>query len=164
MQLTLTVATITSHHYLVGSTPIGVAFIGRADGPANEWQTFFPAATARVVPTANQAAIRALTAYLTGKQTTFTCPLDVSYGTPFQQQVWQALRTIPYGQTWSYTQLAHSLNRPTAVRAIASAVGRNPLLIFVPCHRVIRQDGQLGGYRGGLPMKRALLALEKRPS
>ncbi|AVK61075.1 methylated-DNA--[protein]-cysteine S-methyltransferase [Lactobacillus sp. CBA3605] len=164
MQLTLTVATIMSHHYLIGSTPIGVAFIGRADGPDNEWQDFLPAATAQVVPTANQAAIRVLTAYLTGKLTTFNCPLDFSHGTPFQQQVWQTLRTIPYGQTWSYTQLAHDLNRPTAVRAIASAVGRNPLLILIPCHRVIRQDGQLGGYRGGLPMKHALLALEKRQS
>jgi methylated-DNA-[protein]-cysteine S-methyltransferase len=81
-------------------------------------------------------------------------------GTPFQQQVWAALRTIPYGETWSYKDLAEAIGRPTAVRAVGLANGRNPVSIVVPCHRVIGANGSLTGYGGGLAAKEWLLAHE----
>jgi AraC family transcriptional regulator, regulatory protein of adaptative response / methylated-DNA-[protein]-cysteine methyltransferase len=86
-------------------------------------------------------------------------PLDL-HGTPFQHTVWDALRAIPLGQTRTYSQLAASIGRPTATRAVASACGANPVAVLVPCHRVIAADGSLGGYRWGLARKRALLERE----
>lgn len=161
MQLTLTQLTIDTQTFWLGSTAQGLAFVGSANGPENEWQPFLPTATATLDANANQAAGQALAAYLSGQKVDFSLPLDLSHGTPFQQQVWQGLRQIPYGETRTYTALAAQLNRPTATRAIASAVGRNPILIVVPCHRIVRKDGQLGGYRGGLTMKQQLLSLEQ---
>ena len=161
MQLTLTQLTITEQTFWLGSTSRGLAFVGSANGPTDEWQQFYPTATTHVDPNANQTADRELTAYLAGQKTELSLPLDLSYGTAFQQQVWQTLQTVPYGTTWTYSDLAAKLQRPEAVRAIASAVGRNPLLMIIPCHRIVRKDGQLGGYRGGLPMKRQLLRLER---
>lgn len=81
-------------------------------------------------------------------------------GTPFQQAVWQQLQQIPVGTTLSYTELAQRLGRASATRAVASACGANPLAVLVPCHRVVRRDGSLGGYRWGLERKRQLLARE----
>ena len=81
-------------------------------------------------------------------------------GTPFQIKVWQALQTIPYGKTCSYQAIADQIGQPTAVRAVAQAIGANPLGVVLPCHRVIRANGELGGFAGGLPIKRALLAYE----
>ena len=81
-------------------------------------------------------------------------------GTPFQEQVWAALRTIPYGETWSYRDLAEAIGRPTAVRAVGLANGRNPVSIVVPCHRVIGANGSMTGYGGGLAAKEWLLAHE----
>ncbi|MFB9768586.1 methylated-DNA--[protein]-cysteine S-methyltransferase [Lactiplantibacillus modestisalitolerans] len=162
MHLSLTQTTIATQTYWLGQTANGLAFVGRANGPKDEWRDFFPAATATVEPNANQAAQAVLRDFLTGKTLRFDAPLDDTVGTAFQRQVWAILRTIPYGQQVSYQQVALQLNRPTAVRAVAHAIARNPCLIATPCHRVVRQDGTLGGYRGGLPMKRALLALEAR--
>ncbi|BDZ31767.1 methylated-DNA--[protein]-cysteine S-methyltransferase [Lactiplantibacillus sp. WILCCON 0030] len=161
MQLTLSQVTINQQTFWLGSTLQGLAFVGRANGPANEWRDLLPTATSQIDPAANQVAGRALADYLNGQKTEFSLPLDLSHGTPFQQQVWQALREVPYGATWTYSELAHKLQRPTATRAIASAVGRNPLLMVVPCHRIVRKDGQLGGYRGGLIMKQQLQQLER---
>jgi len=81
-------------------------------------------------------------------------------GTSFQQRVWRALQTVPRGKTWSYSQLAQRAGRPDAVRAVAGAVARNPVAIFVPCHRIVRKDGGLGGYRWGTACKEKLLARE----
>lgn len=92
----------------------------------------------------------------------FELPLDLR-GTLFQQRVWQALRQIPPGQTLSYSQLAERLGQPRAVRAVASACAANPLAVAVPCHRVLRSDGSLSGYRWGLERKRALLDTEAAP-
>lgn len=88
-------------------------------------------------------------------------PLD-PVGTEFQHSVWAMLRTIPYGERWSYTQLAQRIGRPRAIRAVASANARNPLSLFIPCHRVIGSDGRLTGYAGGLATKRKLLDHECR--
>jgi AraC family transcriptional regulator, regulatory protein of adaptative response / methylated-DNA-[protein]-cysteine methyltransferase len=100
-----------------------------------------------------------LTAYFEGNLREFTVPLDVR-GTPFQEKVWAALRTIPYGETWSYGDLARKLGKPTATRAVAHANGDNRISIVIPCHRVIGSDGELTGYGGGMWRKRALLERE----
>ena len=102
---------------------------------------------------------RQLDAYFKGDRTTFEVPLD-SVGTPFERRVWESLRDIPYGTTRSYSWQAERLRSPKAARAVGSANGRNPISIIVPCHRVVRQDGTLGGYAGGLDAKRYLLSLE----
>ena len=90
----------------------------------------------------------------------FDLPLDL-HGTPFQLRVWQALRAIPAGTTVTYTQLAQSMNLPAAVRAVASANAANPIAVAIPCHRVLRRDGALGGYYWGLERKAALLERER---
>ena len=100
-----------------------------------------------------------LTAYFAGQRREFDVPLR-ALGTPFQEQVWEALQAIPCGETRSYGQLARSLGRPTASRAVARANGDNPIAILVPCHRVVGSDGRLTGYGGGLWRKRYLLRLE----
>lgn len=87
-------------------------------------------------------------------------PLDAVSGTEFQRKVWKALRSIPAGQTRSYTEVAQAIGQPQAVRAVASACAANPLAVLVPCHRVLRSDGGWGGYRWGLQRKQQLLLLE----
>lgn len=111
-------------------------------------------------PTLQQAAAQ-LQQYLQGQRRGFDLPLDLSAGTAFQQAVWQALLALPCGHTTTYAALSQSLGRPSAVRAVAAAVGRNPISVVVPCHRVLGSDGSLTGYAGGLPRKAALLALEQ---
>lgn len=106
-------------------------------------------------------AARQIGAYFQGKLRRFELPLDLTQGTTFQQQVWQALLDIPVGETTSYGLLALHIGRQKAVRALGAAVGRNPLSIVVPCHRVIGAAGALTGYAGGLERKRALLLLER---
>jgi methylated-DNA-[protein]-cysteine S-methyltransferase len=108
-----------------------------------------------------QLAFRQLAEYLDGKRKVFDLPLMFS-GTPFQQQIWKQLQQIPYGATVSYKDIAAAIGNPKATRAVGQANHRNPIAIVVPCHRVISADGSLGGYGGGLPMKRFLLDLEKR--
>ena len=95
-----------------------------------------------------------------GKRDEMDVPLDYSLGTPFQQQVWRELRRVPWGEAISYGELAARIGNPKASRAVGSANGKNPLAPVVPCHRVIQSGGALGGYGGGLEMKRRLLALE----
>lgn len=106
-------------------------------------------------------AQRALEAYFAGAGRTFDVPLDLSLGTAFQQAVWRALLDIPFGQTTSYGEIARRIGRPEAVRAVGGAVGRNPLSILVPCHRVIGASGALTGYSGGMERKIALLRIER---
>jgi AraC family transcriptional regulator, regulatory protein of adaptative response / methylated-DNA-[protein]-cysteine methyltransferase len=102
-----------------------------------------------------------LNAYFNGTLTTFSTPLHL-LGSPFQQQVWQALRRIPYGQTRSYLEQAQQIGKPTAYRAVANANGANQLAIIIPCHRIINSNGELGGYGGGIARKQWLLEHEKR--
>lgn len=105
-------------------------------------------------------AERELAAYFDGTLDAFSCPLHTP-GTPFDRAVWEALREVPHGVTTTYGEIAQRIGRPTAVRAVAAANGRNRLAILIPCHRVIGRDGQLVGYGGGLPRKARLLALER---
>ncbi len=98
--------------------------------------------------------------YLAGKRKKFEIPCRLE-GTEFQKQVWNALQEIPYGQTWSYGELARAIGNPKACRAVGMANNRNPIQFIIPCHRVIGADGKLVGYGGGLAMKAFLLDLEK---
>ena len=101
-----------------------------------------------------------ITGYFDGHRQDFDDALDLTAATPFQRRVWLAARLIPYGETRSYRQLAISIGQPGAVRAVGQALARNPLAIIVPCHRVLKTGGGLGGFAGGLEMKRYLLSLE----
>ena len=98
--------------------------------------------------------------YFRGGRQTFPDDLDLSAGTPFQQDVWLTARSIPYGETRSYGWIAATISRPLAARAVGQAMGKNPLAIIIPCHRVVASGGGLGGFGGGLDMKRRLLGLE----
>jgi len=104
--------------------------------------------------------IAQLTEYFAGERTEFTVPLAL-HGTDFQRKVWTALRQIPYGETWSYGQLADHLGQPSASRAVGLANGKNPIGVIVPCHRVVGADGSLTGYGGGLERKQFLLDFER---
>ncbi len=106
-----------------------------------------------------EQAARELTEYFAGTRKKFTVTL-APQGTDFQMRVWQAMRKIPFGHTMSYGQLAAVVGSPAASRAVGAACGRNPLMILIPCHRVLASDGSLHGFGGGLPMKEFLLKLE----
>jgi methylated-DNA-[protein]-cysteine S-methyltransferase len=112
-------------------------------------------------PGAFDDAVDQLDAYFAGELTDFDLKLDLR-GTEFQQRVWKALLTIPYGETRSYGEIAEQIGAPGAARAVGLANGRNPIAIVVPCHRVIGSGGSLTGYGGGLERKQTLLELEKR--
>ena len=104
--------------------------------------------------------VRQLRAYFAGTMKSFDLPLQLE-GTEFQKTVWRALQEIPYGETWSYGQLASHIGKPQAMRAVGAANGRNPIPVIIPCHRVIGADGSLTGFGGGLPIKKKLLELER---
>jgi methylated-DNA-[protein]-cysteine S-methyltransferase len=152
-------------------TPLGPLTLAATEGGlAAAWfdaQKHHPGAIDAPVDASHvhlQQAAREFAAYFTGERSPaegFRVPLDPQ-GTPFQQQVWQALRDIPVGATVSYGEIARRVGRPNAVRAVGAAVGRNPLSVIVPCHRVVGSDGALTGYAGGLPRKAALLRREVR--
>lgn len=105
-------------------------------------------------------AYRQLEEYFKGERRDFDLPLN-PYGTKFQLSVWEALRAIPYGETWSYKQVAEKVGNPKASRAVGMANNRNPIPIIIPCHRVIGANGQLVGYGGGIGIKKFLLNLEQ---
>jgi len=108
-----------------------------------------------------QEAAKQLKEYFAGERQVFDLPLAPK-GTNFQKAAWQALTTIPYGETRSYKQIAEQIGKPKACRAVGLANNRNPIAIVIPCHRVIGSDGKLVGYGGGLPIKKFLLELEER--
>lgn len=105
-------------------------------------------------------AVTEIREYLDGKRTDFDVPVKAS-GTPFQKRVWDALCRIPYGETRTYGEIARAVGSPRGARAVGMACGQNPVMILIPCHRVIGSTGKLVGFGGGLPMKESLLNLEK---
>jgi len=149
---------------LVGATPRGVCAVAMAASDAE-----LERAIAREYPAASIAAddrglarwTKEILAHLTGRQPRLDLPLDVQ-ATAFQWQVWEALRTIPYGETRTYGQVAAAIGRPAAVRAVARACATNPVALAIPCHRVVGADGRSSGYRWGANRKKALLASERR--
>lgn len=110
-----------------------------------------------------QLYVTELIEYFEGERISFTVPFDY-HGTNFQLAVWNALCQIPYGETTSYSDIASNIHKPAAVRAVGAAIGANPVLITVPCHRVVGKNGKLTGYRGGLEMKTRLLDIERKGS
>jgi len=109
-----------------------------------------------------QDLMERLRAYFAGHKVDFPDRLDLSAATAFQREVWKATRLIPYGETRSYAWVAAQIGKPKAVRAAGQALGRNPLPVIIPCHRVLASNGGLGGFSGGLEMKRFLLHLEAK--
>lgn len=148
---------------LLGATPAGICAIRFGDA-TSELRERFTAEFPHAEPATARAPLRgwldALQRHLTGGLPELRLPLDVA-ATPFQRRVWEALRSIPYGETRTYAEIARLAGNPQAVRAAASACGANPVAVAIPCHRVLRSDGGLGGYRWGLSRKAQLLALEK---
>ncbi len=108
--------------------------------------------------------VERLKAYFAGHRVNFPDRLDQSQATVFQRQVWEAARSIPYGETRSYAWVAGQIKRPVAVRAVGQALGKNPLPVIIPCHRVLASNGGLGGYSGGIETKKYLLRLESSGS
>jgi len=139
-----------------GDTLCGLWFADQKGIPPWALQAPMPPSPTGVLLAAQQQ----LNGYFSGTCKSFDLPLDFLEGTDFQRTVWSALRQIPYGHTRSYGQLAEAIGRPRAVRALGGAVGRNPLGILLPCHRVVGHSGALTGYTGGLDRKLALLRLE----
>ena len=135
----------------------GAWFEGQRHAPAAEH--FLPHLEAPADALLHKAG-QQLQAYFSGQSLAFDLPLDLSAGTPFQQAVWHELLELTEGQIGSYGAIARAMGRPSAVRAVGAAVGRNPISIIVPCHRVLGSNGQLTGYAGGLWRKQALLRLE----
>jgi methylated-DNA-[protein]-cysteine S-methyltransferase len=146
----------------LAASPVGLAglwFEGQRHEPVQQLHgpSAWPEAAAHPVLL---EASRQLGQYLSGRRDAFDLPLDLSSGTGFQQDVWRALLTVGRGTTTSYGALGRRLGRSLAMRAVGAAVGRNPLSIVVPCHRVVGANGSLTGYAGGLDRKTALLVLE----
>jgi methylated-DNA-[protein]-cysteine S-methyltransferase len=148
----------------VAATAKGLCYVGSHNNPLSEvtdWaRTRFPRSTLIHDDAKLQPYVTELIEYLQGERKSFTIPFDFN-GTPFQVAVWHALCDIPYGQTKSYSDIANHIQNPSSVRAVGAAIGANPILITVPCHRVIGKNGTLTGYRGGLEMKTTLLQLER---
>ena len=151
---------MTGPTYFVYRTPLGRVAI-ESDGTAITRFAFGPArlgGTLRASALTNKASSQVLE-YLAGKRKEFDVPYRAG-GTPFQQEVWAAISSIPYGQTRTYAQIAQAIGRPKALQAVGQACGRNPVPLFVPCHRVVGSAGKLCGYAFGPAIKRFLLQLE----
>jgi methylated-DNA-[protein]-cysteine S-methyltransferase len=148
---------------LLAGTPRGLVRVGLPNQDADALlEDLARRVSPRVLeaPTQLDRARRELDLYFEGKLTDFDLPLDWQLSRDFRRRVLRAIARIPYGQTRSYTQMARSAGNERAVRAAGTACGSNPLPLVVPCHRVLRTGGALGGYGGGLPMKEGLLRLE----
>ncbi len=151
---------------LVAGTEKGLCAVKLADSEAKlevDLSREFPEAKLRRNDIAFDQPVRDLLEYLKGKQPSLDLPLDIQ-ATAFQWQVWEHLRRIPYGETRSYGQVAKAMGQPKAVRAVARACATNPVALVIPCHRVIREDQSLGGYRWGLQRKEKLLKRERETS
>jgi methylated-DNA-[protein]-cysteine S-methyltransferase len=149
----------------IAATTKGLCFVGSQNGTFDELSVWarkqFSGSSLMEDDHKLEPFAEELIEYFAGQRKNFTIPFDY-HGTPFQLAVWQALCEIPYGKTKFYMDVANHINKPKAVRAVGAAIGANPVLITVPCHRVIGKNGSLTGYRGGLEMKRKLLELEQR--
>jgi len=164
MQISYTIADCSLGRVLVAATNRGVSaiYLGDQDEPlAAALRKEYPHAEISRSPEGNSQWVRAIVRHLAGAQPQLDLPTDVA-ATAFQRRVWEALRAIPFGTTRTYSEVARSLGRPSATRAVARACATNPTSIVVPCHRVIRTDGSLGGYRWGLHRKQLLLEQELR--
>jgi len=164
LDVAYTVADSPVGRLLLAATPRGVVRISfEVEGHEGELERLAHAVSPRVVraPARLDLLRRELDAYFEGSLMEFTVPLDRVLSAGFRRLVQEHLSTIPYGETESYAQVAATMGNPKASRAVGTACATNPLPIVVPCHRVLRSDGTLGGYAGGLPAKSRLLDLER---
>ena len=149
---------------LVAATERGICMVSLGDAAAQlaaALRREYPNATIHREASGVAPWAKTIQKYLRGNQPRLNLPLDVE-ATAFQRRVWEELRRIPYGDTRSYQEVARAIGQPRAVRAVARACATNPVSVVIPCHRVVRSDGSLGGYRWGLERKQALLATETR--
>lgn len=161
-QITYTMVACSLGSLLVAATTKGVCAVRLGDSDAaleDDLLTEYPAADVKRDDEALTDWVEQLTSHLEGARPHLDLPLDVQ-ATAFQWSVWEKLREIPYGSTRSYSEVARQMGRPTATRAVARAIATNPVALVVPCHRVIREDRSLGGYRWGVRRKQALLERE----
>ncbi len=164
LEIIYTVTPCTLGHLLVAATERGVCKVSLADTPdvlLEDLHDEFPQAVLTADDSdALTAWVDVIAAYVAGQQTALNLPLDIQ-ATSFQRRVWAALRSIPYGDTRTYTDVAEMIGQPTAVRAVSRACATNPVAMVIPCHRVVGKNGTLNGYRWGLERKRALLEQEQ---
>ena len=165
MQIHYTIATSPLGRLLVGATERGISalYLGETDAQLEtELRKEYPRAEIcreGRAPQILEGWVGKILAHLRGQEPHLDLPTDVQ-ATAFQRRVWEELRRIPYGATRTYTQVARAIGWPTAIRAVARACATNPVSVVVPCHRVVREDGNLAGYRWGLGRKQALLKKE----
>ena len=162
MDITYTIVNTRLGRMLVGATQRGISAVSFGDRDSDletSLRKEYPAASLVKDDSAMKTWVESLVAYLEGTQPNLVLPLDLQ-ATSFQLRVWQSLRQIPYGETRTYAEVAEAIGQPTAVRAVANACASNPAAVVTPCHRVVRPDGGLGGYRWGIERKKALLAQE----
>ncbi|MGQ9547820.1 MAG: methylated-DNA--[protein]-cysteine S-methyltransferase [Roseiflexus sp.] len=160
--ITATIAPCMLGYLLVAATERGICAVALGDEPhilQDDLEHRFGATGITYTGHGSNNWTDMIFRYLNGVQQNLDLPLDVT-ATPFQRAVWSALRTIPYGTTQTYQEVAQRAGRPSAVRAVAQACAGNPVALIIPCHRVVRADGVLGGYRWGIERKRALPAHE----
>lgn len=146
--------------YTVASTENGLTYVSPDDGDITILEKLFKDFTLQEDASMNAGSIKQLQEYTQGSRSEFDLVLDIQNGTPFQQSIWKALLDVPYGQTIHYGALADRVDNPKAVRAVGGAVGRNPISIIIPCHRIIGKNGSLTGYNGGIDVKMKLLDIE----
>ncbi|MBP1971399.1 O-6-methylguanine DNA methyltransferase [Virgibacillus natechei] len=147
----------------IAATDKGLCFVGSQNEDLDEMKDWFakkrPKAT--LVEDWDKVATyeKELVEYFNGERQSFDLPVDF-IGTNFQEAIWTELQNIPYGEKRTYTDIAKNIDRPSSVRAVGTAIGANPVMIVVPCHRVVGKNGKMTGFRGGIPMKESLLGLE----
>lgn len=164
MRIGYTIVDSALGRLLIAATARGVCSVclGDSDGPLEKaLREEYPLAAIQRDSSGLEAHVRQIREHLAGRAPTLDLPVDVQ-ATAFQWKVWQALRDIPYGETRSYSEIARAIGRPQAVRAVGHACATNRVAVVIPCHRAVRQDGSLGGYRWGLERKQALLDRERR--
>ena len=148
----------------LAATDMGLCYVGTQNEDFEDLEKWVKKRLPGYVLIEEEVALKCyaqeLMEFLDGQRKEFTATTAL-HGTPFQQSVWQALLEIPFGETVSYSTIAERIGNPKAVRAVGTAIGANPMLIIVPCHRVIGKNGALTGFRGGLEMKALLLDLER---
>lgn len=163
MNISYTIVESHLGRLLVAGTPSGVCSVqfGAEDEPLETaLRAEYPAANISLDESGLSNWVEELLCHLNGSQPDLALPLDLQ-ATAFQTRVWEELRRIPYGATRSYAKVAEAIGQPTATRAVARACATNPVALVTPCHRVVREGGQLGGYRWGIERKEKLLAMER---
>ena len=160
--VTYTITPCPLGYLLVAATPKGICAVRLGNSEEELTTTLVNEFSSAIVLRSDETLlpwVSTLQDYLHGGHPQMDLPLDIR-ATAFQSRVWTALQQIPYGSTWSYSQVAEAIGQPTAVRAAARACATNPVAMVIPCHRVVREDGNLGGYRWGIERKEILLAQE----